>query len=133
LKKNGYNYSNGFSSKYFKWHYIDKPKQIIQNIKNLFNFGLYFFSLKQIIVSFFTPWKGITWQTGRGFDLQVYLETLIGNIISIVIGMVMRTFLIIFCLIFETIILILGLAYLLIWFLMPLIIIWLLIKSFQYV
>ncbi|GMX58709.1 MAG: hypothetical protein MCSN_3630 [Candidatus Microsyncoccus archaeolyticus] len=121
------------ASKYFKWHYIDKPKQIIQNIKNLFNFGLYFFSLKQIIVSFFTPWKGITWQTGRGFDLQVYLETLIGNIISIVIGMVMRTFLIIFCLIFETIILILGLAYLLIWFLMPLIIIWLLIKSFQYV
>lgn len=121
------------ASKYFKWHYIDKPKQIIQNIRNLFNFGLYFFSLKQIIVSFFTPWKGITWQTGRGFDLQVYLETLIGNIISIVIGMIMRTFLIIFCLIFEIIILTLGFIYLLTWLLLPLIIIWLLIKSFQYV
>ncbi len=121
------------SIKYFKWQFIDKPKEIIQSIKNVLSFGLYFFSLKQILVSFFTPWKGIVWQNGRGFDLQLYFENFIGNIISIVIGMILRTFLIILCLIFEIIILIIGITILLLWILLPIIIILLFIKSFQYV
>jgi len=121
------------SIKYFKWQFVDKPKEIIKTIKNVLSFGLYFFSLKQIVISFFTPWKGIVWENGRGFDLQLYLENLIGNIISIVIGIILRTALIIFCLIFELIVLILGILILLIWILMPIIIIILFIKSFEYV
>ncbi|MDD3292823.1 MAG: hypothetical protein PHI45_00660 [Candidatus Pacebacteria bacterium] len=121
------------SIKYFKWQFIDKPKEIIKSIKNVLSFGLYFFSLKQIIVSFFTPWKGIVWENSRGFDLQLYFENFIGNIISIVIGMILRTFLIIICLIFEVVVLTLGILLLILWILMPIIIIYLFIKSFQYV
>jgi len=125
--------SMDLASKYFKWHFIDKPKEIIQNIKNLFNFGLYFFSLKQLLVSFFAPWKGITWETGRGFDLQVYLETFFGNAISVVIGVMVRIVLIAFFLIYELIILTIGIVYLLFWLALPIIIVFLLIKSLQYV
>lgn len=121
------------SIKYFRWQFIDKPKEIIKAIKNVLSFGLYFFSLKQIILSFFTPWKKIVWENGRGFDLQLFLENLMGNIISIVIGIILRTFLIIFCLIFEIIVLVLGILILLFWMLLPIIIILILVKSFQYV
>jgi hypothetical protein len=114
--------------KYLKWNFIDRPKEIIEAIKNVLVFGLHFFSLKQILVSFFTPWKKTDSESQGLFNFEV----IAGNIIAIAIGMVMRIFLIVFCLIFELIVLIVGIIALLIWMLLPLIIIYILIKSFQY-
>jgi hypothetical protein len=132
-KRIGIIISMDIPTKYFRWQFVEKPKEIIKAIKNLLSFGLYFFSLKQLFLSLFSPWKGITWSYGRGFDAQVYFENIVGNITSRIIGFLMRITLIVACLIFEVIVFILGTLVLIIWMLMPLIIIGLFLLSFKYV
>jgi hypothetical protein len=121
------------SAKYFKWHFINKPREIINTFKNLLSFGFYFFSLKQIFFSLFSPWKGISWKNSPGFDPQIFLENIIGNITSRIIGFLMRIILIAFCLAYELIILMSGIIILLLWILMPIIIILILFFAFKYV
>ncbi|HNY35787.1 MAG TPA: hypothetical protein PLD14_02675 [Candidatus Pacearchaeota archaeon] len=48
------------------------------------------------------------WDYGRGFDIGRYIETFASNIITRVIGFVMRLFLITLFLIYEVIVLIIG-------------------------
>ena len=116
-------------NKYLKWQFVDRPKKIIEGVKNALNFGLYFFSLKQVLISFFTPWK----KTDIESQGILNFEIIMGNLISIAVGMVMRAFLIVVCLAFEIIVLVIGILVFLIWILLPFIILCLLIISFKYV
>ncbi|MFA5368987.1 MAG: hypothetical protein WC303_03270 [Candidatus Paceibacterota bacterium] len=122
---------NSLSIKYFSWQFIEKPKQIILIIKNYLMFGNHFFSIKNLLLSLFDPWKKITEDYGQGFNPSTYFNAFAGNLISRAIGFVVRLLFIAGFLIFETIILILGILFLLIWFLLPLIIIAGLIYGFR--
>jgi len=119
--------------KYLKWQFVEKPKEIIGAIKNFLAFSAYFFSLKQNIVYLFSPWKSITWSSGRGFDPQAIMESAFSNFISRIIGFFLRAFLIVACLVCELVIFVLGIALFLTWIFLPFIIIMIFVFSFKYV
>jgi hypothetical protein len=109
--------------KYLSWHCLKKPKQILMVIKNFLAFGAYFFSAKELLFSLFAPWKRQIEDYGKGFDFEVYFRVFSGNLISRVIGCIVRIIFLIAFLIFEIIVFILGIISLIIWFFLPLILI----------
>jgi len=62
-------------------------------------------------------------QFERGFDLENFINVVMGNLIAIAIGFLMRVFLLIMFAIFEILVLVIGLSALLIWIALPLLII----------
>jgi len=69
--------------------------------------------------TFFSPWRRITWDYGRGFNLGAYLFTLGSNLISRIIGAIMRSFLVAAGLAAQFAILLIGSFLLLFWFALP--------------
>lgn len=94
--------------KYLYWQLILTPKKVLSILKNYLIFGLDFFSINETLHSLFSPWRRYMWDYGRGFDIGRYIETFASNIITRVIGFVMRLFLITLFLIYEVIVLIIG-------------------------
>ena len=94
--------------KYLYWQLILTPKKVLLILKNYLSFGFDFFSIKETLRSLFSPWRRYAWDYGRGFDIARYLEVFFSNIITRVIGFIMRLFLIIFFIIYEVIVLALG-------------------------
>ena len=105
--------------KLIEFHFFDIPKKIIHAWKNYLWFCLYFFSLKNIILTFFSPWKRIAWAYPRGFSFGAIFEVFIGNLFSRILGAIVRSVFIVLCLVFEFLIFIIGIFILLFWILLP--------------
>lgn len=99
------------------WFFVFIPKKIFNRFNNLFRFGIYFFSMDKIPKTFLNPWKKLSDSYNGPFDIKKYFEAFFGNIISRIIGMFLRTFLILFFIIFEIFIIFLGIIVLIGWFL----------------
>lgn len=82
-------------------------------------FGLQYFSVSFLLKTFFAPWRKYQWSYREGFDLQRFAETLATNIISRVLGAIVRAVFIMLGLLAEFFILIAGLAALVSWFALP--------------
>lgn len=118
--------------KYLYWQLILTPKKVLTILKNYLTFGFDFFSIKETLRSLFSPWRRYLWDYGRGFDIGKYLEVLLSNIITRIIGFIMRLFLITFFVIYEVIILILGIALFFISIVYPFFFVWAIIYGFKY-
>jgi hypothetical protein len=106
----------------FSWiifYFFDAPKGILRAWKNFLLFNLNYFSVPLLIKTFFSYWKNYKWAYPRGFDAGQYIETLIGNIISRILGAIMRIFLIIFGLVTETFLFIAAIITFFAWFILP--------------
>jgi hypothetical protein len=118
--------------KYLYWQLFLTPKKALGILKNYLVFGFQFFSIKETLRSLFSPWRRYLWDYGRGFDPGKWLEVLFSNIITRVIGLVMRLFLIALFIIYETVVLVLGIAGVVLSIIYPFLAIYLLIHSFKY-
>lgn len=105
------------------WHFYEMPKFLFSVWKNYLWFGLYFFSVPNLIITIFSPWRRYSWQYPKMFDIGEFFNTLISNIFSRLIGFVARIFLIIFGIIAQIIIFLVGLSIILLWILIPFILI----------
>jgi hypothetical protein len=76
---------------YLVWHYTRAFGEIAHVSKNLLWFVIYYFSIPQLIRSYFAPYRRITEERKRGFSLEDMASVLIINIISRIIGVVLRT------------------------------------------
>ena len=76
---------------YILWHYTQAFAEILHIWKNLFWFTINFFSLSELMRSFFSPWKRITEERGNGFNFEDLAGFIIINLISRIIGMILRT------------------------------------------
>lgn len=108
-----------FVLEYLQWHFLEAPKAILKGWGNFLWFGINFFSIPEVVRTFFSPWRGIRWSYGRGFDPGRYLYVFASNLVSRVIGAVMRSLLILIGVLGEIGILFLGLGAFLGWFLLP--------------
>ena len=71
-------------------------------IINIFIFLPYFFSVSALIKTFFTPWKNIkTKNTSKKFSIQDSLNAISFNLISIAMGVIMRSSILFFYLIVQ--------------------------------
>lgn len=103
------------------WYFFDVPKNIFKGWKNFLKFGLHYFSIPFLFKTLFSHWHKYFWAYPRGFDIAKIIETFLSNLISRVVGAVIRSFLILVGILFEVLIFILGLILILLWFFLPLI------------
>jgi hypothetical protein len=118
--------------KYLYWQLIITPKKVLSIIRNYLSFGLEFFSIGETLRSLFSPWRRYLWDYGRGFDIARYFEVFLSNIITRVIGFIMRLFLIAAFLLYEAIILVLGTILFFVSIIYPFFFIWAIIYGFKY-
>jgi len=109
-------------SEYLKWHFYETPKEIQKGWFNYLRFYLNFFSIPILLKTFFSPWKRYRWSYGRGFSFSRYFEVFISNMATRVIGMVMRTILIIIGLLVDIFILVAGACVYILWWFLPVLI-----------
>jgi hypothetical protein len=80
---------------YLKWHYGRALVSLSQVWGNFFYFINVFFSFDLLFKNFFDPWKRMADPYPKSLDLKLYLTVFITNSIVRIVGMIMRTFLII--------------------------------------
>jgi hypothetical protein len=119
-------------TKYLYWQLIITPKKVLLILKNYLVFGFEFFSIKETLCSLFSPWKKYLWDYGRGFNIGRYIEVFLSNIITRVIGFIMRFFLIAFFIFYELIVLVLGIFIFLVSIIYPFIFTAAIINGFEY-
>ncbi len=108
---------------YLSWYFWDVPKNILAGWRNFLKFGLNYFSLSLLLQNFFSPWRRYRMGYGRGFNLGRYFEAFTFNLMSRGIGVVLRLFFILLCLLTEIFIFLIGLIVLLGWLILPIILI----------
>jgi hypothetical protein len=110
---------------YFKWHYGKALSSLTIIWKNFLLFTYNFFSITALFKNFFDPWKRMSDPYPDSFSLRKYFYTFIANSIVRILGIMMRTILIIIGLIFCIILLLLYPVTLIIWLGLPAILIYL--------
>jgi len=108
---------------YFSWHFIDVPRGILKAWINFLRYNLNYFSVPLLLKTLFSYWRRYRWFYPRGFDIKGYIETFFSNLISRVLGAVVRMVLIIVGLLIEIFIIFGGLIILIAWLLLPILLI----------
>lgn len=106
---------------FFTWHYLKASDFIIRVWFNFVDFGFYFFSVKLLLKTLFSPWRRVELvDKTPGFSLQKLFQQLTFNLISRFIGVIVRSIFIFCGLIFTLLIFLLGLIIFIAWqFLIP--------------
>jgi len=116
---------------YFVWHFFDQSKAILKAWKNFLLFNLNYFSTPVLIKTFFSHWRQYKWYYPRGLDIPVYLEVFFSNLISRVLGAIMRAVLILIGIFLEILIIFAGLIIFFGWIFLPALLIFGLIFSLK--
>jgi len=104
---------------FIMWHYLSGWrwywKRVWLNLRKLFHF----FSFWILIKTLLAPWKRLTVDNNTGFDIGKFFENLSFNIISVMIGAIVRFGLIIFSLTGAILYLTVSIIFFLVWWLVP--------------
>jgi len=79
---------------WLSWQFFEMPGNILKIWKNFLKFNLNYFSIPLLLKTFFSHWRRYKWSHGRGFDFKRYFEVLLSNLISRILGAMMRSILI---------------------------------------
>lgn len=104
---------------YLCWQFFDAPKSILSGWKNFLKFGLNYFSIPLLLKTLFSPWRRYRWTYPKAFDIGIYLEVFFSNLISRILGLILRVFLIFFGFLTEILFIFGGLFILFIWLILP--------------
>lgn len=116
----------------FYWHYFEMPGNILVGWKNFLKFNLNFFSIPLLLKTFFSPWRRYKWSYPRGLIIGKYLEVFFSNLISRVIGAMMRIILILFGILIEIFLILGGAVVFVGWLVLPIFLILGLIIGFKF-
>jgi len=108
--------------KYIKWHFLSATLTLAQAWGNILWFTYNYFSIGLLLGTYFSPWRRITWDYGRGFDIGRYLFVFGSNLISRILGACMRTILILAGIITQCVLFSLAIATVVFWIALPLLI-----------
>lgn len=104
---------------WFFWHFFEMPKFLFSVWQNFISFGLNFFSIPLLLKTLFSPWRRYRWNYPKRFDVKEFLNTLVSNTFSRIIGGFCRIILIIVGIIFQVIVVWVGLLAIILWFFIP--------------
>ena len=107
---------------FFKWFVAIAPKEILKIGRNFLFWGWHFFSIGYFTPRLFAPWHRDITSYGRGFDLERFLHVFGWNLISRVIGAVLRIFVMAAGAVVEVLIFFITVSVFAFWFAIPLII-----------
>ena len=104
---------------YLQWHFVDRPKVILEGWKSCLRFNLNYWSLPLLLRTFFSHWRRYQASYGRGFDPKRWLNTFIFNMTSRVLGALVRTIFIVIGLFTEILVFLAGATVFLLWLFLP--------------
>jgi hypothetical protein len=104
---------------YIFWYIAENPKRIFRVTANFLLWAWHFFSIGYFLPRIFSPWHRDISSYGRGFDLKRFLEVFGWNLISRVIGAVLRLVAMAAGIIVEVFMALVGTGAMLLWFLLP--------------
>lgn len=110
-------------SLWLEWQFFDVPKGILEAWRNFLKFNLDYFSIPLLLKTFFSHWRRYSYSYGKRFDLWRYFEAFTFNMMSRIIGAVLRLFFIATGLLIEIFIIFGGAVILLGWLVLPLLLI----------
>jgi len=108
--------------KYFQWHFFEATWNLVRAWGNILWFNYNFFSLGILLRTYFSPWRRISWDYGRGFSIGRFVNVLTSNLTSRFLGAIMRSFLIVMGVIVQLILFVLALFTFAFWLFLPAII-----------
>ncbi len=120
--------TNNIISAYLEWQFFDVPISILKGWRNFLKFNLNYFSVQTLLKTLFSHWHRYSYSYGKKFDPGRYFEAFTFNMMSRIIGAILRLFFIFIGLLIEIFIIFAGLILFLGWIILPL----LLIGSFFY-
>lgn len=108
---------------YLLWHYTRAWRELFHIWRNYLWFVVHVFSIPELTRSLLTPFKRITEKRGSVFDLEAFASYVVINILSRVIGAIVRTAIIVVGLIALLVTVGVGVVIYIVWVLLPIIII----------
>lgn len=108
---------------YLLWHYTHAYAELFHVYKNFMWFMIHFFSLPSLARTLFSPFKRITEERHKAWDLEDFAGSIIINIISRIIGAIVRGTILLFGLISLLVTTLLGATIYALWFVAPVIIV----------
>ena len=112
---------------YLKWHYGRALITTFEFWKNILIYLFNFFSIKSLVGNFFTPWKRLADTYPKNFDLRIYFFTFLTNMIMRIVGMFLRSIVLVVGFFVIALYIICLPVALVVWLLLPLLIIWLIV------
>lgn len=107
------------------WYFWGTPKEILRGWGNILWFNLEYFSVFFLLKTLFSPWRKTQWAYGKRLDIGKWFEVLAGNLISRLLGAIIRTSLIGAGFFIEIILVFLGPLVFISWFFLPLLLFYL--------
>lgn len=105
---------------FLSWHYSNGLQLYLQRWLRSFNWVLHYFSISELMISLFAPWKRLVEEDDTpGFNPQKFFETLSFNLISRFIGASVRLVLIFVSIMLIVMTFFAGLFGLLVWMIFP--------------
>ncbi len=111
---------------FIKWQLFYSNILFLKTWFEFLKFGINAFSIPLLLKTFFSPWHRYMTSYPKGMDPIGALNSLFGNMMSRIIGMILRVIFILLGLVFEVFIFVVGLVLFLIWASMPILIFYLL-------
>ena len=108
---------------YFQWHFLDNPKLILRAWRNCLKFNLNYWSLPLLLRTLFSHWHRYSYSYGRGLDFKRYFEVFTFNMISRVLGAIIRIGLVFIGLFTEVFVFLAGVFVFFFWLILPVLII----------
>jgi len=104
---------------YIAWHYSIGVRKVVELWKTFLWFTLKFFSIRNLFQTLFSPFQRLNEKSGGLLDFEKLLESFVVNTIMRILGLLLRSSLIIIGLISWVGVLVLGAAFFVAWILMP--------------
>jgi len=101
------------------WQFFDVPKAILKSWQTFLLFNLNYFSVPILFKTYFSHWRRYRYPYGKAFEPWKNIETFVFNIMSRVIGAILRTVFIIVGLATEFLIILIGIIIFLGWLVLP--------------
>lgn len=108
---------------YIGWHFVGMPIKIIKAWRNILLFNVEYFSVLLLLKTLFAPWRRIAWSAGGGFNIGGMVEVFFSNLISRILGALIRSILVTVGLMVEAMLCIIALLSMGAWLLLPFLIV----------
>lgn len=111
------------------WYLFQVPFRIIESERVLIVWIWRFFSIGYFLPRVFSPWHKDITGYGRGFDFKIWAHAFVWNLISRIIGAILRLFFVLLGMVLEVLAVLQSAAALAVWYALPLLIAYLLISG----
>lgn len=76
---------------YLYWHYTRGTIELFKNLIGLVRFEWHYFSIRQMLRTWFSPWRRLGEDYGRRFNFEIFATALLANSLMRLLGFIIRS------------------------------------------